>query len=539
MCGPDGSVGYDDSKTWIEFSSVRILFSVASPYQQDENEFIINTSIGSTVIAAGEKAKTIVAQYASASDYQKLCGYRKEICDLVNYNTEAINSGTISSSDPWMVIWVFDGNPNTNVVCEGYSKAFQHLCDLSTFKTGIRCITVTGNAGEAHMWNVVRMEDENNYLVDVTWCDENDSSNESFFLKGYDEDSESLYPTYWINGSKRTYDSSSMAIYGEEKLSLCANDYSPTITKITMDQLPDKTQYVLGDELDLTGGTVALQFSDGAIQEVALTAEDLLVTGFDPSTVGTQTLTVTYGGFTTSFEINMANGICGEALYWTFDESTGTLTITGSGAMDDYKDTESMPWASLRSQIEIIVLPEGLTHIGESAFDHCTALKSITIPAGVMSIGQSAFTHTTSLETVTFGEGIQRIDEGIFGSGNESCTYYFPSTLQSIGNWNFESGVAAVYYNGTVEEARAIAIGSEGNDALFAIDWQCADGEFVPSGEAGEEDPFLLLDEENFPDYSFRQWIIDNKSVSGNAEDGYYMTEDQVNQVTSIGIVSC
>ena len=855
--GPD-SVGYNDSKTWIEFSSVRILFSVASPYQ-DGDEFKVNTSIGATVNAAGEKAKAIVAQYASASDYQKLRGYRKEICDLVNYNTEAINSGTISSSDPWMVIWVFDGDPRTNVVCEGYSKAFQHLCDLSTFKTGIRCITVTGNAGGDHMWNVVRMEDGKNYLVDVTWCDDDHSSNESFFLKGYDEDSESLYPTYWINGIERTYDSSSMAIYGEEKLSLRAHDYSPTITKITMDQLPDKTQYVLGDELDLTGGTVALQFSDGAIQEVALTAEDLLVTGFNPSTVGTQTLTVTYGGFTTSFEINMANGICGEALYWTFDESTGTLTITGSGdmdnymdnsdqpwaqirgqvtdlslspeltsigsfgfcgfwqltsviipdnvtsigegaffacgrlmsvnlpasltcvaegafidcsslqdvyydgtimqlmdisvsstignnsfptsatlhcsdgdyipepiqtsgecgesltwsfdadagsltisgtgamydygslndspwvllrhdvmdlflppdlthignyalgclykltsvtvpvnvttigegaffncnemtsivlpasltgigdyafincvnlqdvyydgtiaqladitinnvdesndcllsatwhcsdgdynpkpiqtsgecgenltwsfdaesstltitgsgAMDDYKDTESMPWASLRSQIEIIVLPEGLTHIGQNAFAYCDVLHSIIIPAGVTSIGQSAFTHTTSLETVTFGEGIQRIDEGIFGSGNESCTYYFPSTLQSIGNWNFESGVAAVYYNGTVEEARAIAIGSEGNDALFAIDWQCADGEFVPSGEAGEEDPFLLLDEENFPDYSFRQWIIDNKSVSGNAEDGYYMTEDQVNQVTSIGIDSC
>ncbi len=485
--GSDGSVRYDDSKTWIEFSSVRILFSVASPYQQDENEFIINTSIGSTVNAAGEKAKTIVAQYASASDYQKLRGYRKEICDLVNYNTEAINesnSGTISSSDPWMVIWVFDGDPNTNVVCEGYSKAFQHLCDLSTFKTGIRCITVTGNAGEAHMWNVVRMEDGKNYLVDVTWCDENDSSNESFFLKGYDEDSESLYPTYWINGIERTYDSSSMAIYGEEKLSLRAHDYSPTITKITMDQLPDKTQYVLGDELDLTGGTVALQFSDGAIQEVALTAEDLLVTGFDPSTVGTQTLTVTYGDFTTSFEINMANGTCGETLYWTFDEFTGTLTITGSGAMYNYMDNRDQPWESLRSQIEAIVLPEGLTHIGESAFDHCTALKSITIPAGVMSIGQSAFTYT-GLETVTFEEGFTRLDDWVFGFGYGPMKVNVPKTIKYIGSGNFDRSDITIQYAGTLTDKAKIEIGEGNEDAVWHYTYAQQSGlSVMESGEA-------------------------------------------------------
>ena len=67
---------------------------------------------------------------------------------------------------------VFDGDPATNVVCEGYAKAFQYLCDLSEFKGDIVCRTVTGSMnGGDHMWNVVQMEDGKNYMVDVTNCD--------------------------------------------------------------------------------------------------------------------------------------------------------------------------------------------------------------------------------------------------------------------------------------------------------------------------------------------------------------------------------
>ena len=57
-------------------------------------------------------------------------------------------------------------------VCEGYSKAFQYLCDLSSFKDKVECHSVSGVTSGPHMWNVVAMEDGYNYLVDVTNCDE-------------------------------------------------------------------------------------------------------------------------------------------------------------------------------------------------------------------------------------------------------------------------------------------------------------------------------------------------------------------------------
>ena len=74
------------------------------------------------------------------------------------------------------MIWVFDGDPSTNVVCEGYAKAFKYLCDHTVFDSSIECILaggdlVRGSRSEPHMWNVLKMDDGNNYLVDVTNCD--------------------------------------------------------------------------------------------------------------------------------------------------------------------------------------------------------------------------------------------------------------------------------------------------------------------------------------------------------------------------------
>lgn len=123
------------------------------------------------VAAAATKAAAIVDKYASASDYEKLAGYKDEICALVDYNHAAAGDDSTPYGDPWQMIDVFDGDSTTKVVCEGYAKAFQYLCDLG----GLDCYTVTGQMGGgtgagAHMWNIVRLGGKS-YLVDVTNSD--------------------------------------------------------------------------------------------------------------------------------------------------------------------------------------------------------------------------------------------------------------------------------------------------------------------------------------------------------------------------------
>lgn len=82
------------------------------------------------------------------------------------------------------------------------------------------------------------------------------------------------------------------------------------------------------------------------------------------------------------------SGSCGKKLKWTFVESSMTLTISGSGDMDD---NDSSPWWNFRNSIHKVVIEEGVTSIGSYAFYGCSELTSITIPEGVTSIGSYAF----------------------------------------------------------------------------------------------------------------------------------------------------
>ena len=107
---------------------------------------------------------------------EKLAAYKNKICELVSYNDAAADSmSTANGINPWQMIYVFDGSSSTKVVCEGYSKAFQYLCDLSSFSGDVECHTMGGTmsggtGAGGHMWNVVTMDDGKNYLVDVTNC---------------------------------------------------------------------------------------------------------------------------------------------------------------------------------------------------------------------------------------------------------------------------------------------------------------------------------------------------------------------------------
>ena len=178
---------------------------------------------------AADAARAIVEKYRDRSDYEKLAGYCREICGLVSYDLEALLGGTPYGA-PWQMLSVFDGDPDTNVVCEGYAKAFQYLCDLTDFDGDIVCRTISGKMNGNHMWNVVRMEDGKNYLVDVTNCDERMIGEDGeLFLSGASTADGGR--TYTVSkGSCRavyTYSDLMEGIYGEGWLQLSPDDYDP------------------------------------------------------------------------------------------------------------------------------------------------------------------------------------------------------------------------------------------------------------------------------------------------------------------------
>lgn len=94
-----------------------------------------------------------------------------------------------------------------------------------------------------------------------------------------------------------------------------------------------------------------------------------------------------------------ANGTCGEHMTWKIDEN-GTLTISGTGRMEDYDAYNSInsPWFNYRKHITGVVIEEGVESIGTEAFWSCENIADITIPRSVSSIGAGAFSGTAWME---------------------------------------------------------------------------------------------------------------------------------------------
>jgi hypothetical protein len=220
----------DSSGSYAELTgNITLRFPVVRDYAKDT--FTMNPAKAQTVQKAVENAKAIVNKYAGVSDYEKLAGYKKEICDLVSYNYDAAY-GSYAYGNPWQLVWAFDGNPSTNIVCEGYSKAFQYLCDQTEFLDDVCAYSVTGYMdGGGHMWNIVRMPDGKNYHVDVTNCDEGSiGADDLLFMKAPAGGSVSTAYTFNCSGFtvEYRYMSDSLTTFSKEQLTLAAEDYDPS-----------------------------------------------------------------------------------------------------------------------------------------------------------------------------------------------------------------------------------------------------------------------------------------------------------------------
>ncbi len=223
-----------------------------------------------------------------------------------------------------------------------------------------------------------------------------------------------------------------------------------------------------------------------------------------------------------------AEGVLSSSMSWTFEKSTGTLSINGSGDMPDYSSGVTPPWQDFSDGITNIVissgvtgigpysfkglnylrtvtLPDTLSEIGKAAFAECDVLEAIVIPGSVRSIEDSAFSGCTSLKEITFSEGLNTIgsyafcgcsslervelQEGLSAIGYEAftnCTALdhisIPDTVGTIGEYAFGytycDGTYLTYSNKTaIYGSRDSAAERYASD--YGIQFVCTDPEVI------------------------------------------------------------
>ena len=111
----------------------------------------------------------------------------------------------------------------------------------------------------------------------------------------------------------------------------------------------------------------------------------------------------------------------------TDDPSTYTLTIRGSGAMEDYLMSGHQPWRSFRDQITSVVVSPGVTSIGNLAFTRFSKLIHVDIADSVVSIGEGVFSECDSLTNITVPQSVTYIGVNAFNS----CTNLSSITLST------------------------------------------------------------------------------------------------------------
>lgn len=144
---------------------------------------------------------------------------------------------------------------------------------------------------------------------------------------------------------------------------------------------------------------------------------------------------------------NSTNGPCGDDATWALTEDNNgdyTLTISGTGAMEDYSKTVAAPWSWAQHRIRAIAIGDEITAIGAYAFKGCDRFYAITIPASVTTICQGAFRSCTSLETIDLSNAInlKTINSEAFYYCHNLNEVTIPSNVISIGSYAFSECIS-------------------------------------------------------------------------------------------------
>ena len=138
-----------------------------------------------------------------------------------------------------------------------------------------------------------------------------------------------------------------------------------------------------------------------------------------------------------------ANGTCGINVTWELT-NTGILMIKGTGAI-----TDNSGWSSYKASIVEVQIGEGITEIGESAFENVGTITKVTLPSTLTTIGGWAFQYT-SITAINIPESVTDIGKNAF-CYTKLTSVVIPGSITEIKGYAFaNTALTSVTFNGKV-----------------------------------------------------------------------------------------
>lgn len=147
-----------------------------------------------------------------------------------------------------------------------------------------------------------------------------------------------------------------------------------------------------------------------------------------------------------------ASGVCGPDLAWYY--RGGILVITGNGPMNSYDPLDGdAPWDDLREDISLIYISEGVTSVGDTAFESFWMLSRVVLPESLESIASYAFSDCRNLPEMTIPAGVKSVGDHALSGTTITFLGDAPAPIDeeefSSAALNIFDNGATVHYSGT------------------------------------------------------------------------------------------
>ena len=214
----------------------------------------------------------------------------------------------------------------------------------------------------------------------------------------------------------------------------------------------------MGFHFRITGANYWLQyvFHENAVPVLEITATDLDAETVTVSDAVTSIGSMAFGNRTSLVELVLPDHItnisanafydCNPRIITKINSDTaktlGRLGISFYPPGENYQlryiiseaGNHELEFFSADEEAEEILIPSGVTNIGESAFKARKRLSRVSIPDSVVSIGACAFQNCSNLKSITLPDEFQIIEPYVFYDCTSLTSISFPDELTEIGN---------------------------------------------------------------------------------------------------------